>query len=79
MINLVKKIRVVEEKIRNIVAHDIFCVTDDSVKKRTGYYISEIHSFLVESFKYTNFNISEDNWKSYDIMNDYIIKVISER
>lgn len=79
LINLVKKIRVVEEKIRNIVAHDIFCVTDDSVKKRTGYYISEIHSFLIESFKYTNFNISEDNWKSYDIMNDHIIKVISER
>ena len=78
LIALVKKIRRIEEKIRNIVAHDIFCVTDDSVKKRTGYYISEILSFLMESFKYTNFNISKDNWNSYDIMNDYIIKVISE-
>lgn len=78
LIALVKKIRRIEEKIRNIVAHDIFCVTDDSVKKRTGYYISEILSFLMESFKYTNFNISKDNWNSYDVMNDYIIKVISE-
>lgn len=78
LIDMVKKIREIEENIRNIVTHEIYCVTDDSVKKRTGYYISEILSFLMESFKYTNFNISKDNWNSYDIMNGYIIKVISE-
>ncbi len=73
---LVHNLRLVEEKIRNTAAHDIVSVTDETIKKRTGFTADNIMKMIQELFSYTGIKVEKDYWKSYDLMNERILERI---
>lgn len=73
LVKLVKDLREIEGKMRNLAAHTMVCVTDEIVKKRTGYNCEQIMDKIKKAFEYTTANINADDWNSYDVMNDEII------
>jgi CRISPR-associated protein, csm6 family len=76
-----QKLRSIESSVRNLAAHQIVSITDDSIKKVTQMAISAegIMKLIKKLFAYTSFNIKEDMWNSYDAMNYEIIKRIDEK
>ena len=76
-----QKLRSIESSVRNLAAHQIVSITDDSIKKVTQTAISAegIMKLIKKLFTYTSFNIKEDMWNSYNAMNDEIIKRIDEK
>lgn len=76
LIQLVDKVRSVEENVRNIAAHEIASINDDFIVKKTGYDAATIMKMIKELFKYTKINCSREVWNSYDYMNDSIIELI---
>lgn len=76
-----QKLRSIESSVRNLAAHQIVSITDDSIKKVTQIAISAegIMKLIKKLFAYTSFNIKEDMWNSYDAMNYEIIKRIDEK
>lgn len=71
---LVQELREIEDNIRNLAAHTMICVTDEIVTKRTGYNCEQIMDKIKKAFEYTTANIKADDWNSYDIMNNEIIR-----
>jgi CRISPR type III-A/MTUBE-associated protein Csm6 len=75
---LINRIHSVEEKIRNVAAHDILPVTDDVIRKRTGVRSNKILDDIKTLFHYTHFPDTYEwwssgiQWKSYDRMNEMI-------
>ena len=67
------RLREVEQKIRNVAAHEISIITDERVKKMTGYTCDEIIDDIKQMFKYASINMRKEDWKSYDYMNAIII------
>ena len=78
LINLVKTLRDIEKKIRNITAHQVVCVTDKNIYNKTGFDPDQIMDMVFESFKYTDYNQADLDWKSYDKMNENILAVMKE-
>ncbi|MDD3185224.1 MAG: hypothetical protein PHT76_07940 [Anaerostipes sp.] len=74
-----EKLRKVEEKARNIAAHNICSVTEQWMKAKVGYTPVEIYKLLQEFINLLNFKIEKDDWNSYDRMNEIIIKKIQEQ
>lgn len=68
----------VEHKLRNIAAHNIVSVTQEWVKERTGKTVDEtiwIIKYICECVK---INTRKENWASYDLMNEQILKALEE-
>ncbi len=66
----------VEQKIRNVAAHEIVSVADDWIYKKTQSTSESILGkiqFLCDDFK---INDAPENWDSYDKMNEYIIQML---
>ncbi len=66
----------VEQKIRNVAAHEIVSVTDEWIYKKTQSTpesILEKIQFLCDDLK---INDAPENWDSYDKMNEYIIQML---
>lgn len=74
---LVDDVRKVEGNIRNLAAHEIVCVTDETIEKLTGFSAKTIMNKIRELFSYTGIAIRKDYWDSYDTMNRMIIKTMS--
>ena len=74
----VNMLRLVEEKIRNTAAHEISAITPKRVLSITGYSCEDIIDAIKKLYKYTNVNVDEEKWNSYDTMNKYIVCLISE-
>lgn len=74
--NLTRKIRDVEEKVRNISAHEMISVTEPWVKSMSGYTPKEIFELLREYTDLLMRDIAEKDWDSYDKMNARIIEQI---
>ena len=70
---LTEELRKVEEKVRNMAAHEIVSISDEQIEKYTGFRAEQIMGKIHELFKYTGFSIPDTVWKSYDKMNEYII------
>lgn len=66
----------VERKIRNIAAHDIVSVTDKWVMQEAGLSIEKILEHICYICGMVKINTKEENWDSYDRMNQYIIERI---
>lgn len=79
LINLVDKIRNVEEKVRNIAAHQIVSISDEGIEKLTGMTTLAIVNSLKELFTYAGFNIKKEYWNAYDDMNSFIIDKIEKK
>ena len=73
------RLREVEQKIRNIAAHEISIITDERVKQMTGYSCDDIVSDIKKLFGFAGIVASKDAWNSYEDMNEYIISKIENR
>lgn len=66
---LVTNLRNVEEKVRNIAAHDIASIDDNYIKNKTGFSTKNVMDMIKSLFTYTDFNIKSEYWNSYEEMN----------
>ena len=77
LIDICNKLRMIEEKVRNITAHEIVSVNDNWIcNKTSGYYAADIVKLLYDAMCYTKYNIGKDFFDSYDRMNDILIKAL---
>lgn len=74
LINLVKRLREVEENVRNLAAHEIMAITDKRIKNLTGSTSLEIMNDIKRIFAYTGINVKKAYWDSYNEMNSLIVK-----
>ena len=70
---LVQELRTVESSLRNMAAHRIISVTQDTIKKDTGFTGTQIMDRIRKAFSYAGFKIKDEHWNSYDDMNEIII------
>lgn len=69
----------VEERVRNIAAHEIVSVTDEWIRERTkrknetGKSADEIFSILKYLLRESGVNVGKDDWQSYDGINESIV------
>lgn len=64
----------IEKGIRNSAAHSIISVTDDIIRKSTGFSSEEILKTLYRMFSLCGMNVQNDPLRVYDEMNDFIIE-----
>lgn len=69
----------IEQKTRNIAAHNIVSVTEEWVKEQTGKSVSDIMWLIIYMCGCIKINTREENWNSYDIMNQHIINILDEQ
>ena len=74
---LVDNVRSVEFNIRNLAAHEIISVSDEMIKKRTGFSAEKIMNMIKELFNYTGIPVKPEYWDSYDEMNEKILECMS--
>ncbi len=74
--SLADDLRNVEANIRNMAAHQIVSITEDKIKKTTGFTGKQIMDKIISIFSYTGMNIEEKSWYSYDEMNQRILKAM---
>ncbi len=72
----IKSLREVEEKIRNVAAHQITAITDEMIRQKTGFNANQVMNLIKEVFPATGVSVNKDSWKSYDLMNQMIIKAM---
>lgn len=77
LIRLIQNVRRVEEAIRNLAAHQIISVTNESIRQRTGFTAVQIMDMIKRLFSYTGISIKKEYWNSYDRMNQMIIEKMS--
>jgi CRISPR type III-A/MTUBE-associated protein Csm6 len=75
---LVQDLRSVESNLRNMTAHQIISVTEESIKKSTGFSGTKIMDHIYDAFVSAGFNIKKEFWNSYDDMNEVIIAAMSQ-
>ena len=76
LVSLVDTIRDIEGNVRNKAAHEMVMVTDDNIKRYTGYHAAEIMEMLKRLFKYSSVKVEPEDWDSYDRMNAKIIEKV---
>ena len=59
----------IENKARNMAAHQIVSVTNEWFLKQTGKTASEIYSIIQYLILQAGFNAKKEYWESYDQMN----------
>ena len=74
--DLVSSLRYVERNIRNTAAHEMVSVTDDVIKNITNFSSNAIMKKIEKVFSYTDLDIIDEYWNSYDLMNQLIIERI---
>ncbi len=78
IIQLMDKIRLVEREVRNLAAHQIVGVTREWIKKRTKYTPEEIMDMLFLLSEYAGNPISRKNREIYRVMNEDLLRCLSE-
>lgn len=71
------ELRKVEEELRNIVAHQMISVTNQSILDATGFTPKIIMDKIKQLYAQAYLHCSEEKWKSYEYMNEEIIQVLS--
>ena len=74
---MIANVRSVEENIRNLAAHEIVSVTEETIVVLTGFSSEKIMAMIKELFNYTGISIRKEYWNSYDEMNTEILKRMS--
>ena len=75
--NLAKRVQDlvnVEHNVRNVAAHNIVSATPDWVREKTGKSVSEIMGLVRYICEQVKINLRKENWASYDLMNQEIVK-----
>ena len=78
LLDIANNLRSVEEKVRNLAAHDIVSLDGNDIKNRTGFTPSQIMDMIKKLFAYTNFGIKPEYWNSYEEMNRELKRRISD-
>lgn len=73
---LVCEVRDVEKSIRNPVAHCITYMTEDAIKKETGYSTKKIFEMLIGLSKYSGIEITAEDLESYERCNKKIVSLL---
>ena len=73
MVQRVQELVSVEQKVRNVAAHNIVSVTPEWIKERTGKSVDDIFWILKYVCEQVKINTRKENWNSYDSMNKRII------
>lgn len=68
----------VERNARNLAAHNVVSVTKEWVKEQTGKQVDEIMWIIKYICERVKINTREENWKSYDRMNEQIIRELEK-
>lgn len=76
---LVRDLRTVEQEVRNLAAHEVQCVTDETIQKLTGFTSNQIMAKVRKAYGYAGMNIREEQWQSYEEMNERIIAAIGQQ
>lgn len=74
--NIIYKIRDIEESVRNRAAHNITCITDESICNLEGKNSKDIFKMLCELARYAGIKITDEDLKTYDKLNDRIIELL---
>lgn len=75
----VAEIMFVEGKVRNMAAHEIVSVTNEWFQKNTGKTANEIMEILKYLIEKAGIHAAENDWASYDAMNERIIELLEKR
>lgn len=70
---LAADLRKVEENIRNIAAHEIVSITEDTIRNKTGFTTKNIMEKIKKAFSYGGIKVKKEYWNSYMDMNEMII------
>ena len=73
--NAFKEFRDIEEKVRNIAAHNLVAITDDWIKLNSGHTTKQIIKKLKALVAISGIEVTQEGWDSYLSMN----KVIKEK
>lgn len=76
--NRVQELVEVEQKVRNIAAHQIVSVTPEWIKEKTGKSTIQIMDMIKSICEKVEINTKKEYWRSYDVMNDKIIEALNE-
>lgn len=76
--DLAVDLRKVEEKARNIAAHEIVSITEEWIEKKTGFTPAKILAMLQKLVQLSLKGITKESWCSYDEMNEKIIESFQE-
>lgn len=68
----------VEQNLRNLSAHEIVSVTPEWIKQKSGYTVKQIFDMIKYLIVKVGINATKEAWKSYDKMNEYIIKELEQ-
>lgn len=82
--NRCNEMREIEQRIRNIAAHQIVAITDKKIKELTRgikngqneYTLRKIMNLIEKLFEYTPLKVKQEYWDSFDDMNKVIIELI---
>ena len=74
--NSIYKIRDIEESVRNKAAHNITCITAESIYNSEKKTPMDIFKMLCDLAKYAGVRITDDDLKTYDKLNEKIISVL---
>ena len=74
---LVQEVRDVEDKVRNIAAHQIVSINEQMIRSRTGFTPQHIMNDIKRLFNYTSIRLKKEYWDAYESMNSFIIDAIS--
>lgn len=69
----VREMREIEEKVRNMAAHEIVSVTDEWIQDRTGKSIKDIFELIQYLIGKSGIHAKKEDWRSYDRINEKII------
>lgn len=67
-----------EQKVRNIAAHNVVSVKDEWIKERTGKSVSEIMWLIKYICEKVKINTRKEQWNSYDLMNARIMEELDK-
>lgn len=73
-IELCKTLRKIEDRARNLAAHEIVTVNDSWIYSKTGFYTEQINDKIFSTVKLTKINVTDDFLNSYDRMNNLLLE-----
>ncbi len=79
VVRTAEALRNVEGAIRNPAAHEVVSITDEDIKKITGYTSKQIMSYVRKGLNYAGFHFKESYWNSYDEMNQVIVEAMDQK
>lgn len=76
---LVGDLREVEKKVRNLAAHEVVSIKNETIKELTGLTGNQIMDRIKDIFAYTGISVKKEHWDSYDEMNQKILEMMDRK